>query len=188
MMLASAALLAPPLGLAAWARHFGANARIPTQPLDGLIVLGARVYEDGSPSPAYLGRLERAAQLVHAGLVTQVLVCGAGTGPVREAEVGRTVLASLGVDPARVHLELESRDTSENARFGAPRARALGWARPGLVSDAFHLLRARACFAREGLPVVVVPSTRRTLFPVRRHLLEAMALLRRPWLLRHLGP
>jgi uncharacterized SAM-binding protein YcdF (DUF218 family) len=55
-------------------------------------------------------------------------------------------------------LEGRSRDTAENAAFSAAILRAHGVQRILLVTDAMHMPRARAVFARAGLDVVGAPT------------------------------
>jgi uncharacterized SAM-binding protein YcdF (DUF218 family) len=55
-------------------------------------------------------------------------------------------------------LEGRSRDTAENAAFSAAILRAHGVQRVLLVTDAMHMPRARAVFARAGLDVVSAPT------------------------------
>lgn len=55
-------------------------------------------------------------------------------------------------------IEPHSRDTFENAAFSAALLRADGISRILLVTDAMHMPRARAAFARTGLDVVSAPT------------------------------
>ena len=55
-------------------------------------------------------------------------------------------------------LEEVSRSTEENARFSAALIEARGWQRVILVSDGYHLLRARLLFERFGQPVFTSPA------------------------------
>ena len=64
----------------------------------------------------------------------------------------RALALADGVDPDRVHVEDRARNTIENALFSAPLVRAQGWRRLVVVTDAFHVPRARYVFRRLGLP------------------------------------
>jgi uncharacterized SAM-binding protein YcdF (DUF218 family) len=55
-------------------------------------------------------------------------------------------------------LEGRSRDTAENAAFSAAILRADGVKRILLVTDAMHMPRASAVFARAGMDVVSAPT------------------------------
>ncbi len=88
------------------------------------------------------------------------LVFAGGSGSVRkpelrEADDAARILATLGVDPARLILERESRNTWENAVF----AKALAKPQPGetwvVITSAFHMPRAIGCFRAAGWGDVV---------------------------------
>lgn len=119
-----------------------------------VVVLGARVQPDGSPSPALLRRVRAAVALVSTDPVPgTVMVLSGGYGKkcgpplATEAEVMAAAARHCGVS-AKIPLWLEnrSRNTLENARAStdllAPR-------RPGqvvVVTDRAHLSRALMCF------------------------------------------
>ena len=58
---------------------------------------------------------------------------------------------SFGAPKVRILLEDQSRTTCENARYSAQALRELGWSEVFLVSDRFHLPRASADFAEQGM-------------------------------------
>jgi uncharacterized SAM-binding protein YcdF (DUF218 family) len=66
---------------------------------------------------------------------------------------------------------LRSRNTHENALYGAEILRGKGVARVVLVTDARSMLRAAACFRKEGIAVVPAPSSFRQFGPLSRELL-----------------
>jgi uncharacterized SAM-binding protein YcdF (DUF218 family) len=118
------------------------------------------------PDYVALARLRYAAHLQRrTGL--PILVSG-GIGAreaVRRADGGAGAMAfamalalreDFGV-PVR-WLEGRSRDTSENAAFSAAILRADGVRRILLVTDAMHMPRSSAIFARQGLQVVEAPT------------------------------
>ncbi|MFN7134959.1 MAG: YdcF family protein, partial [Myxococcales bacterium] len=83
-------------------------------------------------------------------------------------------------------LEDRSRNTHENARHTAALLKPRGIHRVLLVSDGFHLLRARQQFRRAGLDALACPAGVEHLSRTSRLywvLREALALLARPWLL-----
>jgi len=75
----------------------------------------------------------------------------------RDADAAGPLLLALGVDAARLTLEADSRNTSENA------VAALAAAKPApgetwlLVTSAFHMPRAVGCFRRAGWSVTAYP-------------------------------
>lgn len=118
------------------------------------IVLGAKVMKDGSPSPALARRVAHAVALAQGGRVAHLLMSGGAVNhPVPESHVMRDLAVAAGVAPGNIHVEDRSRNTIGNARFSAPIVAAHGWTRLLLVTDTFHLPRARLIFARHGLKV-----------------------------------
>ncbi len=79
-----------------------------------------------------------------------------------EAEDARRLWVSLGIDPARITIEDQSRNTDENARF----VRDLLRPAPGqtwvLVTSAYHMPRSVGLFRAAGFPVVPYPVDYRT--------------------------
>jgi uncharacterized SAM-binding protein YcdF (DUF218 family) len=145
-----------------------------------LVVLGAKLFSDGSLSPAFQGRVERAAELFQARAAPLVLISGGGNPS--EARAALAYARTLGVPESVCLLEEQSTNTLENARFTAKLLAARGVKRVVLVSDGFHLLRAVRCFELFGLEPVPAAS-RRVLTPRTRLLAtlkEALAYLRLP--------
>jgi uncharacterized SAM-binding protein YcdF (DUF218 family) len=124
-----------------------------------IVVLGARVLPDGTPSGALQARVERGVELWHAGAAPLLVFSGgAVTHPIPEAEVAYRLAAGLGVPAEACLCELESRSTRENARRTAALLEPRGIRRVLLVSDPFHLFRAARSFWREGMDAEPVPT------------------------------
>lgn len=116
------------------------------------VVLGAAVWAGGEPSPALTRRTLHAVHLARAGAVRHLLLTGGvGRHPPSEATVMRAVAVGAGLDPARLVLEETATTTLESARACARIIAARGWTRVLLVSDAYHLPRARLAFRRFGI-------------------------------------
>jgi uncharacterized SAM-binding protein YcdF (DUF218 family) len=130
------------------------------QTADVILVLGAGLRRDGQPGPALWRRGEKAAQLFHQGYAEHVLCSGGMTTrqPRSEADACREVLMSNGVPEAAVLLEERSRSTEENAAYTREIMEANGWETALVVSDGYHLLRARWIFAQQGISVYTSPS------------------------------
>jgi len=158
------------------------------------VVLGARVLPGGVPSPALRARIEKAVDLYHRGLVSRLLFSGGvGTHPPSEAQVMRDVAVRLGVPPEACLLEEQSHSTEQNARFSTRLLRELGVQRVVVVSDPYHLLRARQYFRLEGFEVSTSPallSERHLSAPDRFYwtVREAIALLVHPRVLLARAP
>ncbi|OAN47852.1 YdcF family protein [Magnetospirillum moscoviense] len=134
------------------------NAPIAVE-FDVAIVLGAKVLPDGRPSPALARRVAHAVALARADLVGHLLMSGGPVShPVPEAHVMRDLALAAGIAPTRVHVEDRSHNTIDNARLSAPIIAAQGWGRVLVVTDSFHLPRARYIFRRSGLTVAGFPA------------------------------
>jgi vancomycin permeability regulator SanA len=106
-----------------------------------LIVLGASVRRDGSPSPMLADRLTVAARLWHAGRAARILVSGDRDLEREYDEVGpmRTALVALGVDPDAILEDGRGRRTLDSMA----RARLVyGFADALVVTNDFHVARA----------------------------------------------
>ena len=119
---------------------------------DVAVVLGAAVRSGGHPSPALARRTRHAVRLARAGVVRHLLLTGGvGRHPPSEASVMRAVAVEAGIDPARLVLEETAASTLESARACARIITERGWTRVLLVSDSYHLPRARLAFRHFGI-------------------------------------
>jgi uncharacterized SAM-binding protein YcdF (DUF218 family) len=121
---------------------------------DAIVVLGCRVPEDGRAGGALERRVAAGVALLAAGAAPRLVLSGGGTGRVPEAEVMRTLALGYGAPEAALLLETRSRDTIGNAFCSAALLRAEGLSRVIVVSERYHLLRARILFRRAGMDVV----------------------------------
>lgn len=138
----------------------------PTLPatVDGVIALGGdfsvALAEEYGPTSALSPRLGALADLGRRYPEARLVFSG-GSGrliPGRvEADFAPQILAVLGLDPARVTYEGQSRNTRENATL----SQALVNPKPGetwlLVTSASHVPRAVGAFRAVGWPVVPYP-------------------------------
>ncbi|MBR9970362.1 YdcF family protein [Magnetospirillum sp. J10] len=121
---------------------------------DCAIVLGAKVLTDGTPSAALARRVAHATELARRGQVRHLLMSGGPVNhPTPEAHVMRDLAVAAGIAAERVLVEDRSRDTIGNARCCVPIIAAHGWQRLLVVTDRFHLPRARLIFRHHGLSV-----------------------------------
>lgn len=190
------AVTLPPIGFALltiFLDHWGWQER--AQPADVIIVLGAQVRPDGNASQSLRGRALQAAELYKRGLGRSV-ICTGGIGDYApsEAEVAANIVENDGAryirnrNPRRrlyddVIREERSHSTWENSVNAAQICHSNNWKRVIIVSDPYHLWRARRDFQRQGLTVYTSPSraTWLTDYPARRWQLaarEACAVLR----------
>lgn len=185
LLLLTLLLLVPVAWLAWRVDRFGGRERRAAR-ADVLVVLGARVLPGGMPGGALRARVEHAAALYHAGVAPRLLLSGGvGEHGPSEARVARALAVGLGVPESACLLEEESHSTRDNARLSVRALRAAGLTRAVVVSDPYHLLRARQLFRREGLEVGTSPALRtgrHLSLPhrVKWTLREALALLLDP--------
>jgi|UniRef100_A0A7C5AL66 hypothetical protein len=169
----------------------------PSLPLDGLIVLGARLNPQGLPGRIARLRLEYALDLwLKGGASGYLLLTGGCSGklPISEARAmahhaltwaeargGAELRERLG---ACLILEENSRSTRESARRTLPLVQELRLHHVGLVSDTLHLKRAHylfRCHYRHQavtLHPLAVPGVMKTYLKNRRYLWLTKMLLR----------
>ena len=130
---------------------------------DAIVVLSSSVYsaqpsipEEGPGAETEL-RCRYAAWLYHHWRALPVVASGGKAPTAVAGEVMRKVLEADGVPPAMIWTEDRSRSTYENARFTAPLLQAKGIRRIVLVTEAFHMRRAEACFRKQGFLVTPAP-------------------------------
>jgi uncharacterized SAM-binding protein YcdF (DUF218 family) len=124
------------------------------------IVLGAAAWHD-KPSPVLRERLNHAITLYKTGKVKAlVLTGGYGKGAdFAESEVGLEYCVSQGVPRAVIRAELESLNTIDNLKEAKKIMKDEGWKEALLVSDPWHLKRARRMAADLDLVVYVSATT-----------------------------
>ncbi|MEO7648848.1 MAG: YdcF family protein [Bryobacteraceae bacterium] len=132
---------------------------------EAIVVLAASVNpaESYRPYPVpgleTYRRCEFSAWLHKSWRPLPVLACG-GPGEGMEtpfAVVMKRVIGNAGVPESMIWTEETSRSTYENARGGAEILRRHGIGTVALVVDARDMLRAAACFRKQGIKVVPVP-------------------------------
>lgn len=132
-------------------------------PADAVIVLGAGV-NGTTPSLALQTRISAAADYL-AQHPEALAVLSGGQGPgedITEAEAMLRGLKSRGIDEERLLLEDRSTSTAENFAFSKSLLEQGGLdtdsAVIAVVSNDFHLYRARLLAGREGLKTFGVPA------------------------------
>ena len=136
----------------------------PEPGLDAIIVLGARVNEDG-PSGSLRQRIDAAASYLRLNPETLAVASG-GQGedePMSEAECIRRELEARGIDPARIILEDQSTSTAENLANSLSLLDG-GAERIGIVTNDFHIFRA-VCIGRAGFGLTLSPVPARSTPP-----------------------
>ncbi|MEI6713887.1 MAG: YdcF family protein [Verrucomicrobiota bacterium] len=144
---------------------------------DAIIVAGCRVYPDGRPSPALEWRVRKAVELWEKGAAPRVVFTGGvGDFPPAEAEASARLAQELGMPRTVMLLEDRSTSTIENARNAAAELPAAAQMRVLVVTDAYHVFRARRLFAEFFGKVDAVGSTYGVVSRVRGAFREVLAL------------
>lgn len=117
-----------------------------------IVIFGAAVRRDGSPSAALLRRIGYGWQAARAWPDAPV-VCSGGVGRAgpSEASVMLEVLGRDGVAPDRLIPDEDSLDTLQSVAVAARRARALGSPFVVVCSDGYHVPRIRLMLAVLGV-------------------------------------
>lgn len=118
--------------------------------LDYLVVLGAQIKSSG-PSKALQYRLDEAIRYLDANPGTKVIVSG-GQGPdehISEAQGMYDYLVENGIEPDRILLEDQSKNTFQNLTFSAEYL-DLSDDSVGVVSNNFHIFRATRIAQKAG--------------------------------------
>ena len=155
------------------------KTRQPNGIYDALIVPGCRVTPSGKPSEALEGRVRKAVELYQKG-VSGVIVFtgGVGTYPPAEGEVAAKFARSLGVPDSAIRIEAVSKTTLANAREAAALFPEPQKMRVLVVTDAYHVFRARRIFDRVFGETESVGSTYGLVSRIRGSLRECAALAR----------
>ncbi len=133
------------------------------------IVLGGYSNFDTDAAPDLIDfsfsgtRFTQAVELFKMGKFRRILLCG-GSGKIlgdekREADQSRLFLIKMGVPDSCILVERESRSTFENAIFCQKMLEKGQFGRSFLlITSAWHLPRAAACFRKAGLEFDVFPT------------------------------
>ena len=120
--------------------------------LDYVVVLGAQIYDDGSPSPVLKYRLDAALDYLQENPRTKCIVSG-GQGhnePYPEADGMARYLHAQGISEERILLERTSTTTRENIANSMELMDSTD-ASVGVVTNNFHVYRAMRIARKAGL-------------------------------------
>jgi uncharacterized SAM-binding protein YcdF (DUF218 family) len=128
-----------------------------TCPADTLLVMGAAQY-NGTPSPAFQRRLDKAFELYQTGCALSVVVSGGKQDGDRtsEGQAGITYLAGLGVPANALKAETTSETSFENLNLSLPFIRDT---RLIIVTDDMHSYRTWWLSRHLHLDASVAPVT-----------------------------
>jgi uncharacterized SAM-binding protein YcdF (DUF218 family) len=124
------------------------------QPADVILVLGAAEYR-GLPSPVLKLRLDHALQLYQRKIAPRILTTGGSGGDpdFTEGEVARNYLARKGVPAEAILVEPEGETTWHSIVAATEMMRRMNLRSCVLVSDGYHIYRAKRMMQSQGVEV-----------------------------------
>lgn len=133
----------------------------PLKPVDAIVILGAGIEDDETPSAGTLRRLLHGLRLFRQGYAPVVILTGGN--PIEpempESEVmARVATSQFGIPLPALVIERDAATTATQARATAEIARARGIHSIMLVTSAIHSYRAHRAFRKAGLDVVSAPA------------------------------
>jgi uncharacterized SAM-binding protein YcdF (DUF218 family) len=128
------------------------------RPVDVILVMGAAEYR-GRPSPVLKARLDHALALYARGLAPMIMTTGGAGGDPQftEGTVGRDYLIDRGIPSERIIVEEESESTAYSVAAATEIMRRMGLRSCVLVSDGYHIFRAKKMMQAEGIAVYGSP-------------------------------
>jgi uncharacterized SAM-binding protein YcdF (DUF218 family) len=127
------------------------STRDEARPADVIIVMGAAEYR-GHPSPVLKLRLEHAVQLYERNLAPYIMTTGGpgGDPSFTEGGVGRSYLIDRGVPAEAIIVENEGETTAYSLTAASEILRRMGLHSCIIVSDGYHIFRAKKILQQEG--------------------------------------
>ena len=119
---------------------------------DAIIILGCRV-NGTKPSEFLKKRVEVGEKLYKQGYGKKIIVSG-GMGnkeDISEAECMKNLLVESGIDSNKIILEDKSTNTNENIKFSSKKMKELNYNTAIVVSNNFHLRRAKILAKKNNL-------------------------------------
>jgi uncharacterized SAM-binding protein YcdF (DUF218 family) len=130
------------------------------RPADVILVLGAAEYR-GLPSPVLKSRLDHALALYQRKLAPRVLTTGGSGGDpdFTEGEVARNYLVRKGIPGEAIIVEPEGETTWHSVVAATEIMRRMNLRSCVLVSDGYHIYRAKRMMESQGVEVWGSPRT-----------------------------
>ncbi|WP_175887750.1 YdcF family protein [Burkholderia contaminans] len=126
--------------------------RTPSEPADVAVIFGNALDEAGAPKPVLAARLDVGVRCYRTGQCPTFLVSGAIDGPgLNEATAMRDYLVARGVPADRIVVDDQGDNTLATAQHTLAYLQAHHVSRVLIVSQYYHLARARLAFERVGI-------------------------------------
>ena len=151
----------------------------PVKDSDVIIVLGAQVKADGTPSVALERRLTAALETYRAN--PQVIICcGAqgGNEPAAEGDVMRAWLLERGVAQSDVIAETKSVNTRENLGYARKIMEQRGLSQALIVTSDYHVARALALCRQVGIEATGKGSPSKPEYFIKNHIREGLSWIK----------
>lgn len=117
-----------------------------------VIILGAAVWPNSTPSPSLLRRCNAAISLAKSIEYDYIIPSGGlGKHPPSEASVMQSILIDAGIAKTKIRLEDQATTTLETAKYVRDLCDNSSAAEIVVVSDRYHLLRTRLAFWAYGM-------------------------------------
>ena len=128
------------------------------QKSDIIVVLGAAEY-NGRPSPVLKARLDHAFDLYQKGLSNLILTTGGAGGDLllTEGQVGRDYLVRRGINAEAIVVEGQGDSTVGSLLAVSEIMRRMNLVSAIVVSDGYHVFRAKRILEHEGMKVYGSP-------------------------------
>ena len=148
-------------------------------PGDAIIVLGAQVKEDGTPSVALQRRLTAALESYEEAPRT-LIVCGAqgANEPRAEGDVMRDWLLERGVREEDVVAEMASFNTRENLLNAKAIMQERGLSQALVVTSDYHVARALALCHQVGVEATGKGSPSKPEYFIKNHFREGLSWIK----------
>ncbi|MGY6241136.1 YdcF family protein (plasmid) [Burkholderia ambifaria] len=130
----------------------GAGMRMPSEPADVAVIFGNALDDHGAPKPLLAARLDVGVRCYREGQCPAFLVSGAIDGPgLNEATAMRDYLVARGVPADRIAVDDQGDNTLATAQHTRAYLQAHRMSRVLIISQYYHLARARLAFERVGI-------------------------------------
>ena len=146
---------------------------------DVIIVLGAQVKEDGTPSVALERRLTAALETYQTD--PQVIICCGAQGanePAAEGDVMRAWLLSRGVREEDAIAETKSFNTRENLNYAKEIMESRGLSQALIVTSDYHVPRALALSRQVGIEATGKGSPSKPEYFIKNHIREGLSWIK----------
>ena len=149
----------------------------PAGAYDVIIVLGAQVKADGTPSEALRRRLPGALESYQGQLI---IACGAqgANEPCAEGDLMRDWLLERGVPPEDVIAETASFNTRENLAYARAIMQERGLSQALVVTSDYHVARALALCRQAGIEATGKGSPSKPEYFIKNHIREGLSWIK----------